>query len=166
MVAAVLMAAAALFFRLGSWEEVKAEVTLLNNYKTISEFNVIEKNEIFRATVTAKNAAVYPKKFYLTVRGEGNFKCEMWTAYQDQLLAEAEGTGELIFDFKDGVKLEKDSPTTWRVFCDLNGLAEGENFQAELKTDPATLEWESASRQSFREIKLLTEALEGPEISK
>lgn len=166
MAATVLMTGAALFFKFYSVEDIKAEVTLLNNSVLLKELQVQEKNEVFRATVTAKNADIFPRKFYLEMTDEGNYQCELWTAYLDQLLAEGSGEKEVVFNFKEGVVLGKDDPKTWRFFCDLNELANGETIQANLKADPAVLEWESASRQNFREIKLLTDNLVGPEISK
>lgn len=165
-VLAVLIAAAALIFRAGIFtEQVKAEVTLLNNSVLLKDNVATQESEVMRVTVTAKKAEVFPKNFSLGISGNENLNCEIWTAYKEKMLAEGQGMGEVKLIFKEDVRLEKDSPITWRFFCDLSQLSEGENFQANLKTDPAPLEWEGANRQLFREITLLTDNLIGPEIS-
>jgi hypothetical protein len=165
-VVAVLVAAAALIFRAGIvTEEVKAEVTLLNNSVLLKDNVAKEESEVMRVTVTAKNADVFPKSFALGISANRDLNCEIWTAYKADKLAEGSGNNKIKLFFKEGVRLEKDTPITWLFLCNLSQLADGETIQANLKTDPASLEWEGANRQLFREITLLTDNLVGPEIS-
>src|SRR5690606_6006731 len=95
-----------------------------------------------------------------------DLNCEIWTAYGDNLLAVGGGKMGVELNFEEEVKLEKDQPITWRVFCDLRELGDEGVFQVNLKTNPAALVWESASRQLFNEVRLLTDNLAGVEIRK
>ncbi|MGL5830688.1 MAG: hypothetical protein ACRCZE_00905, partial [Candidatus Altimarinota bacterium] len=124
--AIALIAVAALIFKSGMFsEELKAEVSLLNNSPRLEDNIASEKSEVLRVTVTAKNADVFPKSFDLQSALDLDLNCEIWTAYGDKLLAEGGGNREIKLNFVEAAKLEKDLPVTWRFFCDLSQMEEG-----------------------------------------